>query len=114
MRAPIRQSRPHRISPVARRLPRPVVRWRAIARSERALSRLNVTRFDTGAARTGFQPDPYIDYGRFLTPDGGVRIIYKDLDLRLRHTIWRIFAWTAATGYEIWLLFYHSPVQSIW
>jgi hypothetical protein len=43
---------------------------------------------------TDFEPDPYVDYGRFLTAEGGVLIVYKDLDLRFRHTLWRLFAWT--------------------
>jgi hypothetical protein len=65
------------------------------------------------AARwAGFQADPYQDYGRFLTPEGGVLIVYKDIDERLRHGLWRAFAWTAATGFETWLLFHYSPVQS--
>jgi hypothetical protein len=65
------------------------------------------------AARwAGFQADPYQDYGRFLTPEGGVLIVYKDIDERLRHGLWRAFAWTAATGFETWLLLHYSPVQS--
>ena len=63
---------------------------------------------------TGFQPDPYVDYGRVLTAAGGILIAYKDLDTRLRHTIWRLFAWTASTGCEGWFLLYHSPVHSGW
>jgi hypothetical protein len=59
-------------------------------------------------------PDPYLDYGRYLTPEGGVLFVYKDLDLRWRYTIWRVFAWTAATGYEGWYLRHYSPVQSVW
>jgi hypothetical protein len=61
-----------------------------------------------------FRPDPYVDYGRFLTAEGGIRIVYKDLDVRLRHTLWRIFAWTAATGLEGWFLYEHSPVHTTW
>jgi hypothetical protein len=66
------------------------------------------------AAWAGFQPDPYVDYGRFLTPEGGILLVYKDLDPRWRHWIWRVFAWTAATGTEAWLLLWHSPVHSLW
>ena len=60
------------------------------------------------------QNDPYLDYGRFLTPEGGVLIIYKDLDLRWRHTFWRLLAWSVATGYAAWLLRHNSPVQATW
>jgi hypothetical protein len=63
---------------------------------------------------SGFQPDPYVDYGRFLTPEGGILIVYKDLDLRLRHTLWRLFAWVSSTGIEAWYLFGHAPLQSAW
>jgi hypothetical protein len=62
----------------------------------------------------GFQPDPYADYGRFLTPEGGILLIYKDLDLRLRHTAWRLLAWTVSTGGEGWYVFHHSPLESVW
>lgn len=61
-----------------------------------------------------FGPDPYLDYGRYLTPEGGVLFIYKDLDLRWRYTIWRVFAWTTATAYEGWYLYHRSPLQSVW
>lgn len=59
-------------------------------------------------------PDPYIDYARFLTPEGGILFSYKDLDLRLRHTLWRLFAWTIATGLEAWFLRHHSPLHAVW
>jgi len=62
----------------------------------------------------GFQPDPYVDYGRALTAEGGILIAYKDLDMHLRHTLWRVFAWTVFTGAEGWFLFNASPVQSFW
>jgi hypothetical protein len=62
----------------------------------------------------GFQPDPYIDYGRFLTPEGGILFKYKDIDTRLRHTLWRLFAWTASTGAEGWHVLHYSPVESLW
>jgi hypothetical protein len=57
---------------------------------------------------------PYLDYGRFLTPEGGIRIVFKDLDLRLRHGLWRAFAWITFTGGEAWSLLTHSPLQSEW
>lgn len=65
-------------------------------------------------AEAGFQPDPYVDYSRLLTPEGGVLIVYKDHDVRLRHTLWRVFAWTASTGIEGLFLLHHSPLHSGW
>lgn len=62
----------------------------------------------------GFQPDPYVDYARSLTEEGGVLITYKDFDLRLRHTLWRLFAWTTSTGIESWYALRHPPVHSEW
>lgn len=58
--------------------------------------------------------NPYLDYGRFLTPEGGVLIVYKDLDLRLRHTLWRVLAWSVATGCAGWFLRQDSPVHATW
>jgi len=55
------------------------------------------------------QPDPYLDYGRYLTPEGGVLIVYKDVDTRLRHTIWRLLAWAIFTGIAAAYLFHHAP-----
>jgi hypothetical protein len=63
---------------------------------------------------TGFQKSSYVDYDRALTPQGGILITYKDLDLRFRHTVWRAFAWVAFTGFEAWLLLGHSPLQRGW
>ena len=62
----------------------------------------------------GFQPDPNIDYGRFLTAEGGVRIVYKDVDTRWRHTLWRVAAWSFFTGFEGWTLFDPPPEQGMW
>ena len=59
-------------------------------------------------------PDPYLDYGRYLTREGGVLFVYKDLDLRWRYIIWRVFAWTVTTAYEGWYLYHRSPVHSVW
>ena len=60
-----------------------------------------------------FAPDPYVDYARFLTADGGVAIIYKDLDERWRYTLRRLALWTGATAAAAWLLLHHSPVHSL-
>lgn len=68
--------------------------------------------FERASSPVGYQSDPYVDYGRFLTPEGGILIVYKDLDLRLRHGVLRVLAWSAATGLEAWFLLHHSPVRS--
>jgi hypothetical protein len=57
---------------------------------------------------------PYVDYGRWLTAEGGILIVYKDLDTRFRHTLWRLFAWTISTGWEGWYVLHHSPVHTLW
>ena len=110
MRPRISSSRPQRCPPIARRVPRAGRLARPTAR--------RVAPAAPAPSAASFQaasgPDPYLDYGRYLTPEGGVLFVYKDLDLRWRYTIWRVFAWTAATGYEGWYLRHHSPVQSVW
>jgi hypothetical protein len=58
-------------------------------------------------------PDnPYLDYSRSLTAEGGILIWYKDIDSRLRHTLWRLFAWSLFTGAEGFLLLAHSPFHA--
>jgi hypothetical protein len=115
MRTRARLSRSKRISPVVRRLPRRAARTLQIARRERSVPAHNAAPSGFAATPwTDFQPDPYVDYGRFLTREGGILIVYKDLDQRLRHLLWRVFAWTVATGFEAWLLVHHSPVQATW
>lgn len=61
-----------------------------------------------------FQLDPYLDYGRFLTAEGGILIIYKDIDVHWRHTIWRLLAWIAFTGFEFHYLFSLTSTQNPW
>ena len=65
------------------------------------------------SAASSAPTNPYLDYGRFLMPEGGVLIVYKDLDLRWRHTLWRLLAWCSATGYAGWYLGHDSPVQNL-
>jgi len=103
------------VSAVPRRLPRPALLPRKAARLDRPrVERIISPSCPPDPAFARFQTDPHVDYGRFLTDEGGVLIIYKDLDLRFRHTLWRLFAWTASTGIAGWLLYHHSPVQSAW
>ena len=66
------------------------------------------------SAWPNFSPDPYVDYARVLTPEGGIKIVYKDLDERLRHTLRRLLLWSCATALEGWILFGHVPARNIW
>src|ERR1700681_4169471 len=101
MRIHVRLSRPQRPARAARRLARPVAVNRKVVRSELSIPCVKISEPPLPSSSWGgFQPDPYVDYGRCLTPEGGILIIYKDLDLRLRHTLWRLFVWTVSTGGE--------------
>jgi hypothetical protein len=115
VRTHIRLARPQRRSLTIARTVRPALS-RPLARAEilRPLQRdpfLRVPESDLGPS---IQPDPYGDYGRFLTPEGGIRLIYKDLDVRLRHTLWRLLAWMVATGLEGAYLLHQSNAHSPW
>ena len=84
-------------APMARVVTRPSAAPRTVARAGNVRER-TFQLPGRPSSDGGFQPDPYADYGRFLTPEGGILIVYKDLDLRLHHTLWRVSAWTAFTG----------------
>ena len=115
MRVHVQRPRLSRTPPIARQRPRVTIGPRKLVRADRALVRRPLSAPDpTARDSIGLQPDPYVDYGRFLTPEGGILLIYKDLDTRLRHTLWRFFAWSAATGGEGWYLFHAPPVQNVW
>jgi hypothetical protein len=116
MRSYARLDRPHcRIQTARHVAPRPVAVPRTFERSSPSIAlRRQSAEVLPSPSWGGFQPDPYVDYGRALTPEGGILISYKDLDLRLRHTIWRILAWTSFTGIEGWYVLDHSPVHSGW
>jgi hypothetical protein len=120
MRNHIKLARPARSSRVEIARTRPVALnrdmqpARPIARSKLAvLNRRIVAERKPAPSLQSFEPDPYVDYARFLTREGGVLFIHKDHDLRLRHTLWRLFAWTVTT-YEGWLLFHRSPLHAGW
>jgi hypothetical protein len=113
MRRYAQLARPQRTPPAARRVPRAAARSRTVVRSRAPVVRQTPPAVSIPAsAFRGFETDPYLDYGRFLTPEGGILIVYKDLDLRLRHGVLRVLAWSAATGLDAWFLLHHSPVQS--
>ncbi len=115
MRPPIRQARAFRRTATARLIARPVATPRRVTRSDVAVPvRERATVSAPPSIAADFAPNPYVDYGRFLTGEGGILIAYKDLDLRLRHTLWRLFAWTTFTGIEAWYLLRHSPIHAAW
>jgi len=108
-------ARPQRRFHAPRLVSRPIAVPRAVTRARLPVVRRAV--FEPALLPlppAEFQPDPYVDYGRMLTEEGGILIAYKDLDLRLRHTVWRVIAWSCFTGSEGWFLRDHSPVQSSW
>ena len=88
----VRLARPEPRSLALTRIARPVVAARPIARAHVTVARADVVAAPAPLGNE-FQPDPYGDYGRFLTAEGGVLLVYKDLDERLRHGLWRSFAW---------------------
>jgi hypothetical protein len=109
----VQRARPQRRPQIARPVRRAAVIARpALRRTFRAPARNIPPLFEPTRSPTGYHSDPYVDYGRFLTPEGGILIAYKDLDLRLRHGVSRVLAWSAATGFEAWILLHHSPVGS--
>jgi hypothetical protein len=112
MRHYVQLARPQRRSHSARRVRPAAAISRTALRS--SIRPLTPSILSPAPSQAGFRADPYLDYGRFLTPEGGVLILYKDLDLRFRHKVWRIFAWTIATWLESRFLLDHSPVESQW
>ena len=99
---------------------RPQIRRRALtvtARPVRRVARRDLALSDAKAAQAAdavpFSPDPYVDYGRYLTAAGGIGIVYKDIDERWRFLLRRLCLWAGATGVCAWLLLNHSPVHSL-
>lgn len=58
--------------------------------------------------------DAFVDYCRILKPAGGILITYKEYDRRSRHIFWRVFAWSAATGFELWFISTYSLLETCW
>ena len=115
MRRPVLISRPQPISRSASRgathktVPRTIKRTTIPAPVQRpqAPNEFNSRALD-------FSPDPYLDYGRYLTDEGGILIIYKDVDVRFRHTLWRLAAWSAFTSIEAIYLGPYAPLADHW
>lgn len=57
------------------------------------------------------RPDPYPDYARRFTEEGGVEIIYKDIDQSLPRTLGKIALWLLAMLATAAYLRYASPLQ---
>ena len=114
MRDLARLPRPQRnLTPVQRA--RPVLAPRRVARTDIAIpADIGLEGLRPSSAWTGFQPNPYLDQSRVLTPEGGILITYKDFDLRFRHTLWMILAWSTGTGLEGWYLIRGAPLQNPW
>jgi hypothetical protein len=60
------------------------------------------------------RPNPYVDFVRRYTAEGGVEFTYKDLDERWRWIILRWSLWLAATALTCWFAFNVSPLHSPW
>lgn len=114
MRQFIRRERPPRRAQTIRKLARPTFAPRVVMRTPLAIPQRQLAAPIAHDFAPSFQPNPYVDYGRFLTPEGGILIHYKDIDQRLRHTLWRLSAWAMSTGFEGWYLFNDSPVHAEW
>lgn len=113
MPRPIVLARSHHRAQTARRVNPAATLSRTIARATVAMpTRRHHPAAPPSSAPSGFQPDPYLDYGRFLTPEGGIQFVYKDVDERFRHTLWRLFAWIAFTFVEGYFLYHGSPLRS--
>jgi len=115
MRPVTRRPRPQRHDTSAKPAERPLRIARVVTRTPLAKIERRRPAGDADAQqRPTFAFDPYFDYGRFLTAEGGILIVYKDIDERLRHTIWRVVAWSLFTGYEWWTLFHEPPIHTLW
>jgi hypothetical protein len=53
-------------------------------------------------------PDPYVDYMRILTHEGGIKFFYKGYDASLRHKLLALFLWSSTTSLEGWILLHHA------
>lgn len=124
MRRPTVLARSHRFLPTARPVTRGAIIARPLILRSNLPSELKPNPPLPASPRSpvvrppsvpvGFQLDPYLDYGRFLTAEGGIRMFYKDVDERFRHTLWRLLVWTVFTAAEGTFLYERSPLQSPW
>ena len=108
---PAIRPRPQRLAPAARHLQGAAIRPRVPPRRVEVAGTFGVPSL---APTAPLDAGPYLHYGRFLTREGGILIVFKDLDQRWRHLFWRIFAWTTASGLEARYIYLASPVVSGW
>lgn len=90
---------------------------RTVRRSSPQVKRHETARLEPRTGQTAdavpFAPHPYVDYGRYLTAEGGVAITYKDIDERWRFVLRRFVIWGIATAAAAWFLLSHSPVHNL-
>jgi len=115
MRKHVQLERPRRSPLALRRVPRAAAVPRSVVQpSARAPGRDLSAVSDSPLPAAALETNPYVDYGRLLTAEGGILIGYKDIDRRIRCILWRVLAWSAFTAFAGWLLLLHSPVQGAW
>lgn len=74
--------------------------------------RVSVRELARPADAIPFAPHPYVDYARYLTAEGGIGIVYKDIDERWRFLLRSLCLWGGATGVAAWYLLHHSPIEA--
>jgi hypothetical protein len=109
----VRTARPQWRSTALVRAVRPVIRARPVIESSRPVLRRAVVGPEI-EEETAYHLDPYVDYAQVLTEEGGIMLVYKDLDLRWRHTLWQLCAWWSFTGCEAWLALRHLDATHPW
>jgi hypothetical protein len=57
-------------------------------------------------------PNPYEDFWKVYTPEGGVELNYRDIDPRWRWIVLRWSLWSAAMVITAWFAFHASPIHS--
>ncbi len=115
MQRPTLIARPQRIFQSARQLPIATSAPRTIQRQPIAVpARRPLIDIDFSEPSFDFQVDPYLDYGKCLTDEGGILIVYKDIDDRFRHILWRVFSWTLFTGLAAIYFAPYAPVPDHW
>ncbi len=106
--------RPQITIPAARRVARPVVVARTITRRPMPVVQRPSPALSNLEIPQDFGPDPFVDYRRSLTPEGGILLTYKDLDLRFRHFLWGGLAWSLFTGLESYTLVTNATMFETW